>query len=252
MKNIPTPFCIPFAFPGIPDVRCAFGTRIGGYSGSPFDRGNVSLDVGDDPAKVKSNRQAIKQEMGFEYWQELKQVHGTALAFDPEPTGIADGPTGEGDGLATARPGQALVIKTADCQPILLAHRSGGYVAALHVGWRGNVQKFPTLGARAFCERYGLDPADVLAVRGPSLGPWASEFVNFADEFGSEFGAFYNPDTKRVDLWQLTRQQLLDAGLKPGNIFGLDLCTNSLADTFFSYRRREKTGRQASLIWIRG
>ncbi|EPR41413.1 Multi-copper polyphenol oxidoreductase, laccase [Desulfovibrio sp. X2] len=252
MKNIPTPFCIPFAFPGVPGVRCVFGTRIGGYSGSPFDKANVSLDVGDDPAKVRSNRQAIKQEQGFTFWQELRQVHGTDMVFDPEPRDIGDGPTGEGDGLATSLPGQALVIKTADCQPILLAHASGKYVAALHVGWRGNVQNFPGRGVAAFCAHYGLDPADVLAVRGPSLGPAASEFVNFADEFGDDFKAFHDEAKKTVDLWRLTRLQLREAGLRPGNIFGLDLCTHSLADAFFSYRRREKTGRQASIVWIRG
>lgn len=252
MKNIPTPFAIPFAFPGVANVRCAFGTRIGGYSPSPFDHANVSLDVGDDPAKVVANRQAMQRELGFAHWQELRQVHGVGMVFDPEPGDIAKGPVAEGDGLATATPGQALVIKSADCQPILLAHRSGKYVAALHVGWRGNVQGFPLLGAKAFCERYSLDPADVLAVRGPSLGPSASEFSDFEREFGPDFKDHYDPTTKTVNLWLLTRHQLRKAGLKPGNIFQIDLCTNSLADTFFSYRRREKTGRQASLIWIRG
>ena len=64
------------------------------------------------------------------------------MIFDPEPRDIGDGPSADGDGLATARPGQALIIKTADCQPILLAHKSGKYVGALHAGWRGNVQNF--------------------------------------------------------------------------------------------------------------
>ena len=53
---------------------------------------------------------------------------------------------------------------------------------------------------QAFCTHYGIEPADVLAARGPSLGPSASEFVNFADEFGSEFNAFYNAETKSYNF----------------------------------------------------
>ena len=33
-------------------------------------------------------------------------------------------------------------------------------------------------------------------------------------------------------------------------IFGLDLCTASMPDSFFSYRRDGICGRQANVIWI--
>lgn len=251
MRIYPGVIFLPFAFPGLPQVGVAFTTRMGGISSKPFDRANLSMDVGDDPAKVLANRKGLKQSLGFSSWQELVQVHGTRMIFDPEPADVYDVPALEADGQATAKVGQALVVKSADCQPLLLAHASGKYVAALHVGWRGNVQGFPTLGTKAFCEKYGLDPSEVLAVRGPSLGPSRSEFQNYDSEFGAEFSQWYDERTRSVDLWRLTRDQLLEAGLKPGNIFSLDLCTASLPDMFFSYRRDRITGRQASIVWIK-
>lgn len=241
--------CIPFAFPGLDSVGCAFGLR--GAGPGPYGGGNVSLEVGDDPERVRANRRALRSALGFEHWQEMRQVHGPQMIFDPEPGDIDAPGVLEADGLATERPGQALVVKTADCQPLLLAHRDGGHVAALHVGWRGNALNFPATGVRDFCEEYGLPASEILAVRGPSLGPGRSEFVNFDTEFGPDFERWRIPGTDLVNLWRMTRDQLVSAGLRPENIHSLDLCTMSLQDLFFSYRGAKTCGRQASLIWIK-
>lgn len=251
MRTFPSLVYLPFVFPGLPQVACAFTTRMGGISPYPYDRGNISLDVGDAQRPALANRRGLAMALGFECWQETRQVHGTDMLFDPEPADYRLGPLLEADGLATARPGQALVIKVADCQPVLLAHKSGSHVAALHVGWRGNVANFLGSGVAAFCERYSLNPTDLMAVRGPSLGPANSEFVNFETEFGDDFRDYYDETAQTVDLWRLTRDQLMTAGLKPGSIYSLDFCTKSLPELFFSYRRQKVTGRQAGVIWIR-
>ncbi len=249
---------ISFTFPGVPGVRCAFGMRAtspardasgGDEPADPFCGGNISYRVGDDPERVTRTRRAFQKALGFSSWHSLTQVHGTDMVFDPDQDTLSETSVPRADGQATSRPGAALAIKTADCQPILLAHASGRHVAALHAGWRGNVMDFPGTGVAAFCARYGLSPADCLAVRGPSLGPWAAEFIHFEEEFGAGFRAYFDPATRTVDLWRLTRDQLIGAGLTPEHIFGLDLCTASSAH-FFSYRRSRTTGRQAAFIWI--
>ncbi|MEF2230063.1 MAG: polyphenol oxidase family protein [Pseudodesulfovibrio sp.] len=246
----------PFTFIDIPGVACAFTSRRGGVSEPPHDSANLSFEVGDDPDAVAANRRLIHDRLGLTGWCELKQIHGDAVHCDPAPTAPETPPTLEGDGLTTAEPGVGLVIKTADCQPILLAHRSGKYVAALHAGWRGNRIDLPGSGVARFCARYGLRPADVFAVRGPSLGPDAAEFVNFRNDFGPGFGPYFDPARRTVDLWRLTRDQLMAAGVPEAQIFGIDLCTMGLDDTFFSYRKAcaspvKGTGRQAGIIWIR-
>ena len=104
---------------------------------------------------------------------------------------------------------------------------------------------------RDFCEEYGLAASDVMAVRGPSLGPGKSEFTNYDKEFGSRFDRWRTEGTDLVNLWRMTRDQLVSAGLRPENLFSLDLCTETLANLFFSYRREKTCGRQASLIWIK-
>ena len=244
---------IPFVFPGVPQVRCAFQTRAGGVSLGEFGGGNIAFTVQDKPEHVIANRRSMLEGLrpqGMTAWAELMQVHGDGFVFEPEAVACETPVTAEGDGMATERPGLGLLIKTADCQPILIAHKSGAYIAAMHAGWRGNRCDFPITGVARFCERYGLEPRDLLAVRGPSLGPGKAEFVNFGKEWGEPYLPWFDASSKTMDLWGLTRHQLERAGLLPRNIYGLDICTASNNEQFFSYRCARRSGRQASLVWI--
>jgi len=223
---------IPFAFPGLPQVGCVFTT--GSLTpGAPADpAASLAFTGAADPARI------------------IRQVHGVDMIFEPEFDTLTRPSIEAGDGMAESRPGRALAIKTADCQPVLLAHESGQFIAALHVGWRGNVADFIGRALRTICVRYGLAPEEFLAVRGPSLGPGAAQFIRFEAEFGEAFRPYFDYRTQRLDLWRLTRDQLTKAGLRQDRIYSLDLCTHDLPE-FFSYRRDKSTGRQASLIWIK-
>ncbi len=265
---------LPFAFPGLPDgvnVRCWFQMRTppatGSEWGTPWDGGNISFETGDDPDSVSRNRRELfhrifhhpaapdtdgfKSPTGAGGVCELRQVHGSDIIFEPEVTPfLAPSALEEGDGMATGVPGRALLVKTADCQAILLAHESGACVAALHVGWRGNRANFPGMAIRRLCGHYGLHAAGFLAVRGPSLGPSAAQFVHFDAEWGPDFVPWHDRQHRTVDLWRMTRAQLLGAGLREDRIFALDLCTHSLPRNFFSYRRSRICGRQAAVVMI--
>ncbi|MDR1776295.1 MAG: polyphenol oxidase family protein [Desulfovibrio sp.] len=243
-----------FTFPGLPTVGCAFQTRVGGMSIGPYGRGNIAWNVGDNPDHVAANRASlddILRSRGVGATAELEQVHGDILLFDPDETPGNAAPSVKGDGMATQRRGLGLLIRTADCQPLLLAHKGGRHIAALHVGWRGNRCAFPVSGVRRFCEKYGIKPADLLAVRGPSLSPARAEFVHFDREWGPEFRPWFDPATRTMNLWGLVKAQLLEAGLRERDIYGLDLCTAENSELFFSYRAEKVCGRQANLIWIR-
>lgn len=242
---------IEFSFPGIANVHCAFQVR-SGERHSPFDGGNISLDLQRDIPQTQKNRGAMLaalSDRGLTHMAELHQVHGDAMVFEPAAVETDQPSQTDADGMATACPGKGLLIKTADCQPIFIADSRGRAVAAIHAGWRGNRCAFPTTAVARFCERYALSPGELVAVRGPSLGPAKAEFVNFESEWGREFAEWFDPGTRTMDLWGLTRHQLRAAGIPERQIFGIDLCTFS-NDAFFSYRREKAGGRQGNLIWI--
>ncbi len=241
---------LPFRFPGVDGVRVAFQTRLGATD----EEANISLETGADPVQTTANRRALARTLGLHGLAELRQVHGVRTLFEPQAQDPARAPEAEADGMALERgPERArlgLMIKTADCQPLFLAHKDGNHILALHVGWKGNRQRFPQVAVAEFCARYRIAPEDLSAVRGPSLGPAAAEFVHFEEEWGPEFSPWHSPAGRTMRLWELTRAQLLEAGLREENLFALDFCTWTLPESFFSYRRDRECGRQASVIWL--
>lgn len=241
-----------FKFPGLRRVFCAFQGKSPQAGKQP---GNISFHTGDDPADALANRKALFAALtphGLRGWAECTQVHGKELLAEPPLSPLEAGApdTARADGMMSAEPGKGLLIKTADCQPLLIAHNSGKYVMALHVGWRGNRINFIGAAIARFCDIYDLARRDLLAVRGPSLGPAMAEFINFDREWGHDFLPWLDPPTMCMDLWRLTRSQLEKAGLDSRNIFELDICTALNSDKFFSYRKDRQCGRQGSLIWI--
>ncbi len=246
---------IPFSFPDIgptlKHVRCLFQTRVGGQCSGTYGGGNMSFATKETPTNTRrailANRESLHGIVGYPM-SELSQIHGDVLVFEPDAITARDLPRHEADGHATCRSGFALMIKTADCQPILIAHKNASHIMALHVGWRGNRMCFIEKAIKQFCAQYALYPKDLLAVRGPSLG--VAEFVNFEKEWGDAFRPWFEEGTHMMDLWGLTRHQLASAGLLPQHIYGIDLCTATLNALFFSHRKEHLSGRQASVIWI--
>ena len=67
-------------------------------------------------------------------------------------------------------PGLLLVIRTADCLPVLLVDEENRAVAAVHCGWRGTEKRILEKAVKAMGEAYGSKPAEMLAALGPCIG----------------------------------------------------------------------------------
>jgi len=77
----------------------------------------------------------------------------------------------DGDALMTNVPGLLLVIRTADCLPVLLVDETNRAVAAVHCGWRGTEKRILEKAVGAMGEAYGSKPEEMLAALGPCIGP---------------------------------------------------------------------------------
>src|SRR5882762_5894403 len=114
-------------------VRRVVTTRAGGASRAPFERFNLSVGVGDDPAAVAANRPRLAAGVGLPVtsvvW--MRQVHGTATATVSAPP---EQDLAEVDAMVTNRPQLALAVLAADCVPVLLADPEAGVLGAVHAG----------------------------------------------------------------------------------------------------------------------
>ncbi|KGQ18832.1 Laccase [Lysobacter dokdonensis DS-58] len=232
----------------LPSCVAAFTTlRHGlGHSQSPFDTFNLGLRSGDDPDAVERNRATLVEHFALPSaprW--LKQVHGTQVAIEP---GL-DEP--EADSCVTRTPGTVLAILTADCLPVVFAARDGDELGAAHAGWRGLASG--VLEATLDAMRTPRDR--IVAWLGPAAGPRSYEIgAEVRDAFVSRDAAAeaaFAPTREghwRVDLYALARQRLALAGIT--DVHGGDFDT--IADArFFSHRRDQRTGRMATIAWIR-
>ena len=219
----------------------------------PFGGFNLGDHVGDDLARVEAHRQRLATAIGARpVW--LNQVHGTtvcridACMADSRP---------EADALMTQRRGLACAIMTADCLPMLMADRQGRVVGAAHAGWRGLAAGVLQSLVAAMTRVPGVTPSDLSVWLGPAIGPKAFEvgqdvvdaFVYLNQGHRARFEAHPESQGKYLaDLPGLASDMLRRAGID--DITASGLCTVSLPERFYSYRRNPVTGRMASLIWL--
>ncbi|MCB2183480.1 MAG: peptidoglycan editing factor PgeF [Desulfobulbaceae bacterium] len=231
-----------------PPVFHGIFNRHGGTSTPPFTSLNVSFGVGDDPENVLSNRKRIKQYLGAQILVSGQQVHKTSvLVVDSKPDQDQEIPGY--DSFVSNVPGVGLMVQQADCQAVMLFAPKTKVVANIHCGWRGSVANIISKTMHTMEKTFFCKSTDLLAVISPSLGPCCGEFINFRDELPSHFYP-YQVQPNFFDFWSISKAQLLDAGMRSGNIFTTPICTVCNTD-WFSYRRDEITGRFCSIIGLK-
>ena len=232
----------------LPGARAVFTTRRGGYSQGPYASLNLGKLTPDDPAAVQRNRDWLQSRVGGRLAM-IRQVHGSRVLRRTDPSTVSGAaPVGEleeADGQATASPGLAPIVLTADCLPVAVA--GGWALAMLHAGWRGLAGGVLAEGVRAVRERAQGEPLS--AAIGPGAGACCYEVGEEVHARFAERGDGARQG-KNLDLKAIARSQLMAEGVE--TVHDVTLCTIcSPPELFFSHRRdRGVTGRQAGVAWL--
>lgn len=225
-------------------VRHGFYTRRGGASSGVFDGLNCGFGSSDQAEIVKINRARVAQSMGVapEALITLHQTHSANVVTVTRP----DQSLPEADGLVTDRPGIALGVLTADCQPVLFADTQAGVIGAAHAGWRGaldgvleaTIEAMEALGASRDRMRAVIGPS--ISQRAYEVGPEFLETFVAADPDTTRFFANGEADRYHFDLPSYGLHRLRAAGLAEAE--WTRHCTYSDAARFYSYRRSVHAG----------
>ncbi len=252
-----TVFYFSEAIESFPGVQAVITTRHGGTSPAPFDSLNLSAHVGDDPANVTENRIRLHHALGLDPTAtvDARQAQaGQAAIVSEAQRGMR---IGQVDSLVTNMPGIPLMLRFADCVPVLFYDPKHHAIGIAHAGWRGTVAKVVTNTVRAMAEAFGSRPHDLVACVGPSIGPCCYEVG--ADVCERVEQAFPGADellirrtgSFHLDLWKANVRQLHELGV--GEIEVAGLCTADHTEDFYSWRREHAhTGRFAALIALQG
>ncbi|MEL6169112.1 MAG: peptidoglycan editing factor PgeF [Pseudomonadota bacterium] len=221
-------------------LRHGFFTRKGGASSGVFEGLNCGLGSSDQADMVAINRARAAEAMELTP-DRLVTVHQVHSADVISVSDVPPGPKPHADAMVTSRPGLALGILTADCQPVLFSDTEAGVIGAAHAGWRGALGGVleATLDAM---EGLGASRKDVTAIIGPTISQAAYEvgpefFDRFMDDDpdNGRFFAAGHGDRMQFDLPAYSLARLRAAEI--GSAQWTRHCTYRDADHFFSYRR---------------
>ena len=147
----------------------------------------------------------------------------------------------------TDTPGCTVVVRTADCAPVVvLGHRS---VAVIHAGWRGLLAGVVARATEALRD-LGDEPTE--AHLGPCIRPGCYEFdgpelAQMVDRFGAGVRTRTTWGTPALDLPRAAGIALAEAGVP--RVVDDSGCT-ACDDRWFSHRARAEPGRFATRAWL--
>lgn len=170
-----------------------------------------------------------------------RQTHSSHVHILDQRTEAFSQP--QADGLVTALPRFACVIRTADCAPVLLADRKKAIVAAIHAGWRGALDGIMGQAVMQM-QKLGSNLQDICAAIGPlirqpnyEVGPeFVQQFLAQNADFADFFAPASRPDHFLFDLARFLHHDLQRNGIHSIDDIGLD--TYSQEEQFHSYRRQ--------------
>lgn len=177
-------------------------------------------------------------------WTWLRQVHGARVVTVSEPGEHAGA---EADAAVTATPGCTLVVRTADCAPIVLEGQQA--VGLVHAGWRGLVAGVVEATVEALRV---LDDGPLRAHLGPCIRAGCYEFgaaglAEMRQRFGDDVAATTTWGTPALDLRAAVRSALAAAGVP---LVGDDAGCTACDRRWYSYRARGESERMAAVAWM--
>ncbi|MDO4322426.1 MAG: peptidoglycan editing factor PgeF [Lachnospiraceae bacterium] len=244
-----------------------FSSRIGGVSQGEFAEMNLSFTRGDQEERVRENYRRIAGAIGFDA-DKIVCSDQTHTNYVRE---VTESDCGKGylrkrdytdvDGLITNVPGIVLATFYADCVPLYFIDPVHRAIGLSHSGWRGTVSDIAGVTVKAMREKYGTDPADILAAIGPSICQDCYEVSeDVIDQFKEQYeealwpSLFYKKENGKyqLNLWEACRRNMLHAGIQPGRIELTDLCTCCNPGILFSHRASHgRRGNLAAFLGIR-
>ena len=238
-------------------VHHCFSSRIGGVSKPPYTSMNLAYHMGDMAADVDKNFKLISEAVGFDHKKIIMtdQIHQANI----QVVDVDNHEHKEVDSLVTALPDYVLTSYYADCVPLLFLDPVKGVIANSHAGWRGTVADLAGKTIVKMSQDFNCRLQDVLVGIGPSIS-----MTHF--EVGHEVARMFNcqssdlkphiqqksDDKWHINLCEINRQQLLEAGVLAENIAVSNLCTFENPDLFYSHRRDGRSrGNMAAMIALK-
>ncbi|MDD5430528.1 MAG: polyphenol oxidase family protein [Candidatus Omnitrophica bacterium] len=165
----------------------------------------------------------------------MNQIHSGIVNLIDEP-GIY-----EGDGLFTDRGDNLLVVRTADCLPLIFESEKLNIIGVVHMGWRSAKEKI--------LENIPYKMSSFKVFAGVSLRSCCFEVGEEFYSYGFVPSSLSRKEGKLYfDPLELAKPVLISKGLVEKNFLDINICSFCFGKDFFSYRRDKTSSRTLSFI----
>ncbi|MBQ8800302.1 MAG: peptidoglycan editing factor PgeF [Lachnospiraceae bacterium] len=231
-------------------VKHGCSTRVGGVSVGSFSSMNLGFGRGDADETVLENYDRICNAIGVAKEQAVlpDQVHDTVVRKATKADcgkGISRPRDYECvDAQITNEPGVALVVFGADCVPVFFYDPVAKAIGTAHAGWRGTIGRIAEKTVQAMEKEFGSKRSNIEAYIGVSIcgdcytvgGEVAERFMKEFPEATRQTPKQEKDGTCQLDLWQVNRIILEQAGITPEHIVIGGVCTKCHSDVLYSHR----------------
>ncbi|HLR84664.1 MAG TPA: polyphenol oxidase family protein [Nocardioidaceae bacterium] len=228
----------------------AFTDRHDGVSEGAWESLNLGTSNGDDPGLVARNLELVADAFDTDpsLIARMSQFHGN----DVHVIGADhDGSVPRVDALVTDVPGRALLVRVADCVPVVLVAPDDGVVGVAHAGREGVANEVAVRTVETMRE---LGASTIEAWLGPRACPECYEVPSQMRDRVSAVVASARSTTRRgtpsLDLAAGLVEQLTGADVQVTDLADhRSICTIEGVGDFFSYRRQgQRSGRLGALV----
>ena len=227
----------------------AFTDRHGGVSGAPFDSLNLALSGPDaETARAENLRRVLADFAPGAVLADLHQVHGDTVHVVAGGTTPRATPP-DADGIVTTEPDVVLMVRAADCVPVLFGDPEAGVVGAAHAGRLGLAAGVVT---RTVARMRELGATEITAWVGPHV---CGSCYEVPAALQAEVAAVVPASvattswgTPALDLGAGVRAQLAQAGVA---VVDVARCTRESGDLYSFRRDGAQAGRLAGLVRLR-
>jgi len=187
-----------------------------------------------------------KNDISFKKIVILEQIHSTNIVFFKSRSGGVLEKIPDTDGIITKEEKLILIVRNADCLPLIFIDKEIGLIGVSHQGWRGSIKRMAQKMIDNMVEQGG-NKEKIIVAFGPAIGSCCYEideerYYHFKQEFDGYSNKIFSYRQGKIflNLSLLNYLLLLDKGVDKKNIDFFPFCTKCDKRRFFSFRRDNK------------
>lgn len=214
---------------------------------------DITLNIDNNILNIFTSKsiKELLQELDLNSYYETKQTHSNIIHIVDD--NYINGSIG--DALITNKLNKPLIIKIADCVPIILYDKVNKVVGLIHSGWKGTLENITEHTIEIMKEKFNSKSENIQAYIYPSIRKCHFEveedvyslFKNKIDNIG-EYTT--KKDIKYyIDLQSIIKDKLINIGIT--DITDSNICTYCNHDIYHSYRYNHTDKRNILLVMIK-